>query len=78
MGRYYYGNIEGKYWVGIQGCCSMNKFGATDKDRYEYCCCDCQCDKGDPDYCQSCYESKEEHKEAMLEDDPYEYEGHLS
>ena len=70
MGRYYDGNISGKFWVGAQSSFSMNKFGATDKDRYEYACCGCHFDKGDTDYCQSCYESKEEHLEAVHEDEP--------
>ena len=70
MGRYYDGNISGKFWVGAQSSFSMNKFGATDKDRYEYACCGCHFDKDDTDYCQSCYESKEEHLEAVHEDEP--------
>ena len=69
MGRYYYGDIEGKYWFGVQNTFSMNKFGATDKERYEYAYCSCSCDKDD-DYCSGCFESKEEHLEAIHEDEP--------
>jgi hypothetical protein len=70
MGRYYNGNINGKFWFGVQCSFPMEKFGATDKEHYEYYCCCCHREDDDEaDYCQSCYESKEEHLEAMLEDE---------
>ena len=71
MGRYYNGNINGKFWFGVQCSFPMEKFGATDKEHYEdYCCCCHREDDDEADYCQSCYESKEEHLEAVHEDEP--------
>ena len=73
MGRYYNGDIEGKFWCGVQCSCPMDKFGATDKAMFEYCCCSCSCEDDDDDYCSGCYGSKEEHKAAILEEEG-EYE----
>ena len=70
MGRWYFGDIEGKFWSGVQCSCPMDKFGATDKAMFEYCCCSCSCEDDDDDYCSGCYGSKEEHLEAIHEDEP--------
>jgi hypothetical protein len=70
MGRWYFGDIEGKFWFGVQCSCPMDKFGATDKAMFEYCCCSCSCEDDDDDYCSGCYGSKEEHLEAIHEDEP--------
>ena len=70
MGRYYHGAIEGKFWVGIQGSGDIgNLVTITPEISYEWKACLCCASIEDNDYCSDCYESKEEHEEAVLEAD---------
>lgn len=34
MGRYYGGDIEGKFWFGVQSSCVGEDFGAEEQERY--------------------------------------------
>ena len=71
MGRYYYGKITGKFWVGIQDSAPMEKVGAVDLGEdicFVGCGCRCEFDSDDADekvYCSECYESYEEHIEEV-------------
>ena len=69
MGRYYYGTIEGKFWVAIQ-CSSMieNYGGWINHDQMNWCGCSCRVDDDDT-YCSDCFESFDDHKQVILEDD---------
>ena len=70
MGRYYHGAIGGKFWVGIQGSGDIgNLVTITPEISYEWKACLCCASIEDNDYCSDCYESKEEHEEAVLEAD---------
>ena len=83
MGRYYYGNIGGKFWFGIQSSAPLKDYGATELGQFCYFKV-CGCKVGDGDlfndgeqpndnlYCEACYNSFEEHKNAC---DEYEFEG---
>ena len=74
MGRYYYGNISGKYWFAIQSTGCMCNYGAYSNPVYEYKCCHCEIeDKYNP-YCIKCYTSLEEHKKDVLEENEDEDE----
>ena len=78
MGRYYSGNICGKFWFGVQSSGAMEKYGATEEGpefRFKSCRCCCECFAGDfvpqeKDYCEDCFNSYEDHiKEVREEND---------
>uniref|UniRef100_A0A6C0LVZ7 Uncharacterized protein n=1 Tax=viral metagenome TaxID=1070528 RepID=A0A6C0LVZ7_9ZZZZ len=74
MGRFYDGDIQGKFWFGIQDSNDVENLvtikGNTD---YSWKACNC-CAEVDEDYCRQCYETKEEHIEAAIEAEEYEDE----
>jgi hypothetical protein len=75
MGRYYSGDIAGKFWFGVQDSTDAENFGGK-IDKYEsYACCGCRyeydilLDRGrDKEYCRNCYDSHEEHFEKVKDD----------
>ena len=73
MGRYYYGNITGKFWFAVQSSSPMKQFGAVElKSRIEYLVCGCGCEfdgdaPSDNAYCSECYESHEQHLAEVVE-----------
>jgi hypothetical protein len=71
MGRYYYGDIAGKYWVAIQPSNCMVNYGAQATKCYQYkeCGCRVELEENLNSYCSECYDSFEEHKEDIHEDD---------
>jgi hypothetical protein len=74
MGRFYDGDIQGKFWFGIQDSDDVENLvtikGNTD---YSWKACNC-CAEVDEDYCRQCYETKEEHIEAAVEAGEYDDE----
>jgi hypothetical protein len=89
MGRYYSGDIEGKFWFGTQDSTDASNFGVDPLVQYDYQGCQC-CATDDVDdcqteeeltalYCSSCYDSMEDHLEKTEEDrqgsDKTYYEG---
>ena len=74
MGRYYFGQISGKFWFGFQNSDDASYFGVNYKHvRNFYVCC-CEIDEDSDDlatdiYCTDCYSSYEEHKQAMIDED---------
>ena len=75
MGRYYSGNINGKFWFGCQSSGAMENYGAIAEDpefRFKSCGCRCMCvpDDEKPIYCEDCFNSYEDHiKEVRDETD---------
>ena len=67
MGRFYYGDIKGKFWFGVQESEDASHFGVEAEENYCYLVCGCCYEEGDS-YCKACYSSKEEHYEATKED----------
>ena len=71
MGRFYHGDIEGKYWVAVQSTDCMVEYGAY-KDGYELCYgyCSCYAERADDgtDFCSDCFETRDEHLEAINEE----------
>ena len=71
MGRYYYGDIQGKFWFAIQSSDDATYFGIEPEYIYEFLECGCPIeiyDESDPRltdqlFCGSCYDSLEEHRE---------------
>ena len=74
MGRFYDGDIQGKFWFGIQDSDDVeNLVTITGNTYYSWCVCHCVAEI-DEDYCRQCYDSKEEHIDAAIEDESYEDE----
>lgn len=74
MGRYYDGDIKGKFWFGIQDSDDIeNLVNITPNIEYAWKACNC-CAEVDEDYCRQCYETKEEHIEAAVEAEEYDDE----
>lgn len=71
MGRYYRGDINGKFWFGIQSSDDAACLGVTPEHQYEYYGCGCYVDLGEEvnvsSYCGSCYDSLSEHQQDSQE-----------
>ena len=75
MGRFYSGDIEGKFWFGVQDSNDIeNLVTITGNTEYSWKACNCTAEIDDEDYCRQCYETKEEHIEAAIEEEEYEDE----
>ena len=76
MGRYYSGNIEGKFWFGTQSSDDATHFGVEPVEQYEYYGCQCCAtdniteddEENDTLFCRNCYESLEDHLEKTEEE----------
>lgn len=62
MGRYYWGNITGKFWFGIQSSYDPANLGCYQNDFYEYVYCGCICYDKNISYCMVCYDNEKEHR----------------
>lgn len=70
MGRFYYGDIEGRFWFGVQDSDDIsNLINIKYISSYSWKCCDCCADIKYDKYCSECYNSYEEHKEKISEDE---------
>ena len=73
MGRLYTGDIEGKFWFGVQDSDDIENLitikGITD---YYWKVCNCIAEIDHDHYCRDCFETKEEHIEATIEDEEYQ------
>jgi hypothetical protein len=73
MGRWYYGDISGKCWFGVQDSNDASNFGVEPTDEYTFFGCGCTYEPENPKeedkmaFC-TCYESYEEHMEDIKED----------
>ena len=74
MGRFYSGDIEGKFWFGVQDSDDVEKLvNITGNTYYSWNVCNCSAEIDD-DYCRQCYDSKEDHIEAAIEEGSYQDE----
>jgi hypothetical protein len=72
MGRYYNGDIYGKFWFGIQSSDDASELGVRLQLVYRFYGCGCEYEHDDKkkttqniknkDYCLSCYDSYEDHR----------------
>ena len=75
MGRFYDGDIQGKFWFGIQDSNDIEKLVCiVGKEYYSWKCCHCSAEIETNDFCNDCYESKEEHIKVVKEESNYEDE----
>ena len=74
MGRFYYGDIEGKFWVGIQSSEDINNLikNINFKTNYTWKICDCSVENENLTYCNDCYENEEAHKMEVLKEEDYD------
>ena len=69
MGRYYNGDIEGKFWFGVQSSCDIEELvKIVGKIHHTWLVCGCYANIEDDDYCKQCYGSKEEHINDAIEE----------
>jgi hypothetical protein len=70
MGRYYTGQISGKFWFGIQDSTDADFFGTEYSDVFSFYVCGCEYFAGESkEYCDGCFGSLEEHMAALEADD---------
>ena len=73
MGRYYHGQLSGKFWFGIQNSGDATHFGVNANNVLNYYVCNCEIYEKDYNkiinYCEDCFSSYEEHIQAMIDDD---------
>ena len=78
MGRFYYGDIEGKFWVAIQPSNDIENIVDVDPEPlfvWKICNCEAIINESQTDkYCNSCFESEEEHRQSVIDDDDYDDE----
>jgi hypothetical protein len=73
MGRFYYGDIEGKFWVAVQSSNDINNLiNIKYKTNYIWKVCGCSVEDENLTYCNDCYENREAHKKDVLEEEDYD------
>lgn len=73
MGRFYDGDIQGKFWFGIQNSDDIENLVTIKSYIYNsWYVCNCAAEIEDYNYCIECYESLDEHIEAAIEAEEYE------
>jgi len=71
MGRWYNGNIHGKYWTGVQDTACIEKYGGTIESVFEWNGCGCCAEEDCEDtYCSGCYDSYEAHEADVDGEEP--------
>jgi hypothetical protein len=78
MGRFYYGDIEGKFWFGVQSSDDISElisYGNPHQSNiWKSCGCNVDEDIPTDKYCMDCYDSKNEHIDIVTEEGDYEDE----
>ena len=78
MGRFYNGDIEGKFWFAVQSSNDIEELvTVTPHIYYSWNVCGCTAEIHDYGYCKECYDSKEEHINAAIDEDVYDDDGCL-
>jgi len=72
MGRYYYGNIAGKFWFGVQDSTDARNIGGKVDKLYQYVCCGCSVENLNTIYCAECYSDFDLHFNDALENEDFE------
>lgn len=67
MGRYYDGDISGKFWFGTQSNYDPQNLGCSSTKVYQYKLCGCKYENKGISYCTNCYHSEEEHQKKLEE-----------
>jgi hypothetical protein len=73
MGRFYDGDIKGKFWFGVQDSEDIeNLVNVTPNIEYSWHACNCVAEINSCEYCRYCYDSKEAHIEEAIEAGEYD------
>lgn len=72
MGRYYSGNIAGKFWFGVQDSTDARNIGGKVDMLYQYVSCGCGVEDLNNLYCKECYADFDEHFNDALENEDFE------
>jgi type I restriction-modification system DNA methylase subunit len=73
MGRFYDGDIQGKFWFGIQDSNDVENLVTINSHiYYSWKACNCVAEIVYDNYCRQCYKSLDEHIEAAIEEEEYE------
>ena len=73
MGRFYWGDIEGKFWFGVQSSNDIeNLISISHNSIYSWKVCNCNVDNKNDTYCHDCYDSYKDHKKAIYEEEDEE------
>lgn len=75
MGRFYSGDISGKFWFGLQDSDDISNLIKVNYE-YDYCwkICGCIADIDNYTYCTSCFTSIEDHINETVDEEEYENE----
>ena len=75
MGRFYDGDIQGKFWFGIQDSNDVENLVIINSHIYfSWKACNCVAEIDYDNYCRQCYKSIDEHIEGAIEAEEYEDE----
>jgi hypothetical protein len=75
MGRFYDGDIQGKFWFGIQYSDDVeNLITVKPYTHHSWKVCDCVAEIEDETYCKGCYDCITSHIDAAVEEERYEDE----
>lgn len=70
MGRFYWGDIEGKFWFGVQDSNDIeNLINISHNSTYTWKVCECSADINYDSYCHDCYNNYKNHKKAIYEEE---------
>ncbi len=73
MGRFYNGDIEGKFWVGVQDSDDVENLVTIGSYKYySWKVCNCSAEIDSANYCRDCYDCIREHIEAAVEEEEYD------
>jgi hypothetical protein len=75
MGRFYDGDIQGKFWVAVQESSDVENLVTINPIQdYSWKVCHCSVDTDSEKYCRDCYDCIREHIEAATDEGEYEDE----
>jgi len=75
MGRFYSGDVNGKFWFGIQDSNDIENLVTIDSYMYyAWKVCHCVAEIDSSNYCKCCYDSLSEHINLAIEEQEYEDE----
>ena len=73
MGRFYNGDIEGKFWFGVQDSDDVENLVTIGSYKYySWKVCNCSAEIDSANYCRDCYDCIREHIEAAVEEEEYD------
>ena len=69
MGRFYNGDIEGKFWFGVQESNDADHFGVEGQILKNWLVCGCEVGSSCENYCDGCYDTYQEHLDDAIDEE---------